>query len=106
MAPSLLETFSPPHPPFPTVSSFGTLVGGAYLMTSYLDKHFESVRILCAADFCLQSRPVNPIVYIVQKKWEWNTKIFFIFDISIQNVQYVTVRIPPCRYFESFMMFL
>ena len=49
-------------------SSFGTLVGGAYLMTSYLDKHFESVRILCAADFCLQNRPVNPIVYIVQKK--------------------------------------
>ena len=64
MAPSLLETFSPPHPPFPTVSSFGTLVGGAYLMTSYLDKHFKSVRILCAADFCLQSN----IVYLVQKK--------------------------------------
>ena len=53
-----------PHPPFPTASSFGTLVGGAYLMMSYLDKHFKSVRILCAADFCLQSN----IVYLVQKK--------------------------------------
>ena len=67
MTPSLLETFSPPHPPFPTASSFGTLVGGAHLMMSYLNKHFESVPILCALDFCLESRPVNPIVYLVKK---------------------------------------
>ena len=57
-----LDIFNP-HPPFPTSSSFGTLVGGAYLMTSYLNKHFKSIPILCAADFCLQSRPVNLIVY-------------------------------------------
>ena len=35
-----LDIFNP-HPPFPTSSSFGTLVGGAYLMTSYLNKHFN-----------------------------------------------------------------
>ena len=57
-----------PHPPFPTASSFGTLVGGAHLMMSYLNKHFEPVPILCAVDFCLESRPVNPIVYLVKKK--------------------------------------
>ena len=68
MTSSLLETFSPPHPPFPTASSFGTLVGGAHLMMSYLNKHFEPVPILCAVDFCLESRPVNPIVYLVKKK--------------------------------------
>ena len=95
-----------PHPPFPTASSFGTLVGGAHLMMSYLNKHFEPVPILCAVDFCLESRPVNPIVYLVKKKWEWNTKILIIFVLSIQNVQYVTVRIPSCRWFESVMMFL
>ena len=67
MTPSLLETFSPPPPPFPTASSFGTLVGGAHLMMSYLNKHFEPVPILCAVDFCLESRPVNPIVYLVKK---------------------------------------
>ena len=67
MTSSLLETFSPPHPPFPTASSFGTLVGGAHLMMSYLNKHFEPVPILCAVDFCLESRPVNPIVYLVKK---------------------------------------
>ena len=33
MAPSLSETFSPPHPSFPTVSSFSVLVGGGNLMT-------------------------------------------------------------------------
>ena len=94
------------HPPFPTASSFGTLVGGAHLMMSYLNKHFEPIPILCAVDFCLESRPVNPIVYLVKKKWEWNTKILIIFVLSIQNVQYVTVRIPSCRWFESVMMFL
>ena len=52
----------------PTASSFGTLVGGAHLMMSYLNKHFEPVPILCAVDFCLESRPVNPIVYLVKKK--------------------------------------
>ena len=31
----------------PIVSSFSTLVGGAYLMTSYLNKHFESVHVCC-----------------------------------------------------------
>ena len=67
MTSSLLETFSPPHPPFPTASSFGTLVGGAHLMMSYLNKHFEPIPILCAVDFCLESRPVNPIVYLVKK---------------------------------------
>ena len=77
-----------PHPPFPTESSFGTLVGGAHLMMSYLNKHFEPVPILCAVDFCLESRPVNPIVYL---------GILIIFVLSIQNVQYVTVRIPSCR---------
>ena len=41
-----LDIFNP-HPPFPTSSSFGTLVGGAYLMTSYLNKHFESVHGCC-----------------------------------------------------------
>merc|ERR1711978_74358 len=56
-----------PHPPFPTASSCGTLVGGAHLMMSYLNKHFEPVPILCAVDFCLESRPVNPIVYLVKK---------------------------------------
>ena len=60
------DIFTPP-PPFPTASSFGTLVGGAHLMMSYLNKHFEPVPILCAVDFCLESRPVNPIVYLVKK---------------------------------------
>ena len=55
------------HPPFPTASSFGTLVGGAHLMMSYLNKHFEPAPILCAVDFCLESRPANPIVYLVKK---------------------------------------
>ena len=36
-------------------------------MMSYLNKHFEPVPILCAVDFCLESRPVNPIVYLVKK---------------------------------------
>ena len=31
----------------PTVSSFSTLVGGAYLMTSYLNKNFKSVPVCC-----------------------------------------------------------
>ena len=61
------QIYSAP-PPFPTASSFGTLVGGAHLMMSYLNKHFEPVPILCAVDFCLESRPVNPIVYLVKKK--------------------------------------
>ena len=61
------DIFTPP-PPFPTASSIGTLVAGAHLMMSYLNKHFEPVPILCAADICLKSRTVNPIVYLVKKK--------------------------------------
>ena len=78
-----------PHPPFPTASSFGTLVGGAYLMTSYLDKHFESVHILCAADFCLQSRPVNPVVYLVQKnvRVKYNNIYYLCYIYSVCDSQ-------------------
>ena len=51
------------HPTFPTVSSFGTQVGGAYLMMSY--NHLESVPVCYG--FLSESRPINPNVYLVRK---------------------------------------
>ena len=56
------DNFKPP-PPFPTVSSFGTQVGGAYLMMSY--NHLESVPVCYG--FLSESRPINPNVYLVRK---------------------------------------
>ena len=95
MTSSLLETFSPPHPPFPTASSFGTLVGGAHLMMSYLNKHFEPVPILCAVDFCLESRPVNPIVYLVKKV-----------RVEYKNTYYICFIYSECAVCDSQDTFL
>ena len=47
---TLRDIFTPPHPSFPTVSSFGVLVGGGNLMKSYLDKHFKPVPV-CSGYF-------------------------------------------------------
>ena len=65
-------------------------------MTSYLDKHFKPVPVCCGY---FKRHTSKHLPNNKQVKWR-------AVRISIQNVQYVTVRIPPCRCLEGFMMFL